>query len=514
MENTKIVILLTLALLYYCASILRRPKLPLPPGPPRLPLISNLHQLRQLQSEPWKTYQKWHRKYGPIITLKYGQHTFIMLGNHQVTKDILEKRGERYSSRPRMVVAERVTKNLQTSVMPYGPLWKTHRRLQTSLLNSRTCQLYHEIQDVESHQLLHDMLSTNDFTDRFRRFSSSLIYTLAYGKRMPRGDEHEVQEIDLLIKNLMEVSRLRPVDIFPILEYLPRQMSKWKQIADDFHHREVKLFTQNLKSALQRGPWNWAKSLAGVQEAQQLTEKELSYVIGFLYEAGSDTTTAVLEVFTLATLLRPDAVRTAQLELDTVVGQHRLPSFDDLSKLPFTMAFVKEVLRWRPIVTAGVPRLAEQEDEYMGYRIPKGAVLIANHWSIDHDADVFENAESFRPQRWLDHTNLPPSSGFGVGRRVCVGKYLTTNSLNIVIARLLWAYDIMPEKSGNGAGLMDPFKMKQIGLVARPMPFRACFQVRSPSRELAIRDIGARSQEATDEILNRIQASVAGTKAV
>ncbi|KAE8149223.1 cytochrome P450 [Aspergillus avenaceus] len=513
MELTTIVISLTLLLLYYCASLLRRPKLPLPPGPPRLPLIGNFHQLPKV--EPWKTYQKWHKKYGPIFTLKYGQHTVIMLGNHQVTKDILEKRGERYSSRPRMAVAERVTRNLQTSVMPSGHLWKIHRRLQTSILNNGTCQFYHEIQELESHQLLYDMLSTNDFPDRFRRFSSSIIYTLAYGKRMPRGDEHEVQEIDFLIKNLMEVAMLGNwlVDIFPSLDYLPRQLSKWKRIADDFHRREVKLFTQNLKFAFERGPWNWAKSLAGVQETQQLTEKQLSYVIGFLYEAGSDTTTAVLEVSMLATILHPDAVRTAQLELDTVVGHDRLPSFEDMSNLPFTMAFVKEVLRWRPIVTAGVPRLAEKDDEYMGYRIPKGSLIIANHWSIDHDDDVFENAESFYPERWIHNPNLP-LSGFGIGRRVCVGKHLTMNSLNVAIARLLWAYDIMPEKSVNGIELVDMLEMKQIGLVARPMPFRACFQVRSPSRELVIRNMGATSPEATNEILDRIQASAAGSKAL
>ncbi|KAE8398031.1 cytochrome P450 [Aspergillus pseudonomiae] len=507
METTKVVILLTLVLLCYCASILRRPKRPLPPGPPRLPLIGNLHQYPK--SEPWKTYQKWHKKYGPIMTVKYGPQTIIMLGTSQATRDILEKRSERYSSRPRMVVAERVTKNLQTSVMPYGKLWRIHRRLQTSLLSNSACQFYHEIQEVESHQLLFDLLSTNDFSDRFRRFSASLLFTLAYGKRMPRGDEHEVQEIDLLIKNLMEVVMMGNwlVDLFPQLEYLPRRLSKWKQVADGFHDREVKLFTQNLRAALERGNWNWTKALMGVPEAQNLTEKELSYVIGFLYEAGSDTTTSVLEVFMLATVLHPDAVRTAQLELDTVVGQHRLPSFEDMSKLPFTMAFVKEVLRWRPIVTAGVPRLVEQDDEYMGYHIPKGSVVIANSWSLYLDDDMFEDADSFSPERWIQNPNLQ-LSGFGFGRRGCVGKHLTVNSLNIIIARLLWAYDIKPEKNE----LVDAFRMKQVGLVSRPMPFRALFQVRSPSRESVIRSIGASSQEATDEILDRIQANVAGAK--
>lgn len=81
------------------------------------------------------------------------------------------------------------------------------------------------------------MLSTNDLSDSFRRISSSLIYTLAYKKRMPRGDEHEVQEIDLLIKSLPEIVMLGNwlVNNFSNLKNLARQFSEWRQIADDFH---------------------------------------------------------------------------------------------------------------------------------------------------------------------------------------------------------------------------------------------------------------------------------------
>lgn len=189
--------------------------------------------------------------------------------------------------------------------MPPNNLWKIHHRLQASLLTNSTCQVYQGIQDIESHQLQHDLLSTDDISDRFRRFAASLIYTLAYGRRMPRGNEHEVQEIVHLIKNVMEVALVenRSVDIFPVLECLPRQLSEWKRIADEFYHREVKLFTQNWKTALKGRTWSWSKALQGKRQARNITEKELSYAISSLYEAGSDTTILVLEVFILATAL-------------------------------------------------------------------------------------------------------------------------------------------------------------------------------------------------------------------
>ena len=62
----------------------------LPPGPPRLPLIGNIHQLPQ--ENPWRTYQKWSKQYGPIFSLRVGMDTIIMLGTHTAARDLLDKR--------------------------------------------------------------------------------------------------------------------------------------------------------------------------------------------------------------------------------------------------------------------------------------------------------------------------------------------------------------------------------------------------------------------------------------
>lgn len=60
---------------------------PLPPGPPRLPIIGNLHQAPKLW--PWRTYREWSKQYGPIFSLKYGGDTIIMLSNHTTARDLL-----------------------------------------------------------------------------------------------------------------------------------------------------------------------------------------------------------------------------------------------------------------------------------------------------------------------------------------------------------------------------------------------------------------------------------------
>ena len=70
--------------------------------------------------------------------------------------------------------------------------------------------------------------------------------------------------------------------------------------------------------------------------------------------AGSDTTRAAMSWWTLAMLLYPGVQKRAQEELDSVVGRSRLPTFADMSQLPFICALVKEVVRWRPVTPMGM----------------------------------------------------------------------------------------------------------------------------------------------------------------
>ena len=132
------------------------------------------------------------------------------------------------------------------------------------------------------------------------------------------------------------------------------------------------------------------------------------------------STTMALEIFTLAALLYPSVMREAQEELERVVGSERLPSFKDRGHLPYIESIIKEVLRWRPVTAGGIPHAVTKEDEYMGYRIPEGAIVIGNHWAIHLDEAVYEKPMEFRPQRWIKNPDLPLDT-FGFGRRVFGG---------------------------------------------------------------------------------------------
>lgn len=74
--------------------------------------------------------------------------------------------------------------------------------------------------------------------------------------------------------------------------------------------------------------------------------------------------------------MHPHVQEKAQRELDEVLGSNRLPEHEDIASLPYIQAIYYEVLRWRPNVPLGIPHRAMEDDEYGGYRIPKGATII------------------------------------------------------------------------------------------------------------------------------------------
>ena len=80
--------------------------------------------------------------------------------------------------------------------------------------------------------------------------------------------------------------------------------------------------------------------------------------------------------------LNPDVQAKGQAELDAVVGADKLPSFADRAALPYVNAIIKEVLRWHVVAPLGFPRQSTADDEYNGYFIPEGSMLMMNSWLV------------------------------------------------------------------------------------------------------------------------------------
>ncbi|POS75720.1 hypothetical protein DHEL01_v205884 [Diaporthe helianthi] len=414
-----------------------------------------------------------HRKYGPIFSMVYGRNTVIYLGTYDIARELLEKRSNIYSSRPRMVmVGECISQGNRSLILPYGEQWRGYRRLQGAFLSPRMSNTYRELQDLESKQLVSEFLGKDDFFKRFHRYSSSLTFALAYGKR------------------------------------LPGFMKPWKKIGDFLGDEERDFFSSIRAGATGRPGYNWCKDILTMKDHKALTDIQLCYVVGNTYEAGADTTTMTLQVFTLAAVLHPEKCRILQDEIDSVTGRDRLPTFEDTEKMPYLAAFVKEVHRWRPVLPGGVPHAVTADDTFLGYHIPKGATIVPGNWAMSMDEQMYPNPDAFEPERFLRDPDLPYSQ-FGFGRRKCIGQYVGNNSMMINVARLLWAYDF---KKGweiiNGKKVeahVDPLGFYN-GFNSPPLPFKVRFVPRDEDVPDILRsEFLEAEKEGTENILRRIE---------
>ncbi|RXW11770.1 hypothetical protein EST38_g14085, partial [Candolleomyces aberdarensis] len=102
-------------------------------------------------------------------------------------------------------------------------------------------------------------------------------------------------------------------------------------------------------------------------------------VCALAYLAGAETTisSATALVYILASYR--EVQTKAQAEIEKVIGSDRLPLVSDREELPYVHAIVKEVSRWYSVVPLGLAHANTEDDEYDGYFIPKGTLILQNN---------------------------------------------------------------------------------------------------------------------------------------
>ncbi|KAH9372497.1 hypothetical protein HPB48_000098 [Haemaphysalis longicornis] len=171
-----------------------------------------------------------------------------------------------------------------------------------------------------------------------------------------------------------------------------------------------------------------------------------------LFVAGSHTVAVAIHWHMLHLANNADTWQARlQCEIDDVVGRERQPTWEDRNKMPFTMACIWEMHRWKPSSLTGVPR-GTSEDTVVGeYFIPKGTTIFPNIWAVHHDPKLWKEPHKFDPSRFLndDGTLVHPKPEylmpFSIGKRMCPGEILAVVEIFLYITCLLQKYRVVPE---------------------------------------------------------------------
>lgn len=472
------------------------------------------------------------KRYGGIFTLWIGRTPTLIISDPHVAVDLMEKKSQKYSSRPRMVVMGEVYNgNSSILTQPYGKAWSIRRKLLHQALNPRALNLYLPIQEAEAARLCYALLNDSQgWEKQLERFTSSVVFCVAYGHRI---DSLKAQVIAERFKFMhyqasLNVPGKYMAETFPALAKLPSFLTPWKKEVQHMGALEgganlnlLNMVKQDIATAKARGeleslPNSLCRLLLDMKEKEPvpLSETHFSYVPASLFGAGSDTTASTLCSAFLALVTHPSVLRAAHEELDSVVGSDRTPTFADEQALPYMRALCKETLRWRPVaVLGGTPHASTEIDRYNGWTIPSGTTILGNNWAINLNEEYYPQPHHFDPVRFLSDTERgqlgiekqpyvgmkahPAKAGhssFGWGRRICPGADLASNSLFIALSKLLWAYDILPIPETQ----YDIFAYTD-GFNVRPKKFECVIRVRSEQH----RQVLQREQQDAAKFLER-----------
>lgn len=165
-----------------------------------------------------------------------------------------------------------------------------------------------------------------------------------------------------------------------------------------------------------------------------------------IFGAATDTSYIALE-WTMAELARsPKILKRVQDEIREILGNKGKVEEDDISKMEYLKAVIKESLRLHPPAPLLVPRESLEATKIQGYEIPKKTRILVNALSIGQDPEFWEEAHEFRPERFLN--NLIDFKGndfqfipFGAGRRICPGMHFAISTIELALASLLYSFD-------------------------------------------------------------------------
>ncbi|KAK4173810.1 cytochrome P450 [Triangularia setosa] len=506
-------------LTYQTVQFLRAKTRPLlPPGPPGEFLLGHYRVVPE--DAAFKKYAEWAKQYeSDVLFFQTFGTKWIVLNCLESATELLEKRGSNYADRPRFVMFEEMGWSPTLTWLRWGPKYHLHRKvLQPPFTKSRVGQ-YQASQLREALICCKGMLDDpENWVTAVRRFAVAIVLKISYGLDVDSPDSQWIklaeESAEAIGKSGAPASSI--MDRFPLTRYLPtylpfmerlRYARTWRHAIEDITRIPFEAAMSSPTSASIASFVHNRMSIHTSNTEQNLpndfTIEDIKGAAATIVIAGNDTTSATLMLLVLYLLKNPHVQSKAHSEIDNLTqspSSSRLPTFSDLSQLPYTNLILQETYRMNPLSPLGIPHASLNNDVYNGMFIPKGTIIYQNVWAMNHDPAVYSDPEQFIPERYLPRNQQGgrgeplPQGNFGFGRRVCIGRHLAENSLLIVLAGMLATMEVGTPEGGE-VGEEWSFRGQAIVL-----PFKASFTARSERmRQLLDEAVDNLEKGAADE---------------
>jgi cytochrome P450 len=449
------------------------------PGPPRLPLIGNAHQLLR-GSRIHLTTERWARRYGPILRVDIGPRRIIAISDANAINKILRARPEGFRrwTDQRAIMEEMAPPGVFAAE---GADWKRQRRLVVTALNTNRLQRYFAVihtSGMRLHRRLEQAAQgrlTLNIIDELTSYTVDVTSALAFGHDLNTLERRD-SELQAHIQRVMKMTSRRLAAPVPYWRWirLPADRALDRSLAA--MHHAVGEFVQAgrtrmaARPELYEHPENLLEAMLAAQATDgTLTDQDILGNVFTLLLAGEDTTAHTLgwTVWLLAS--RPDVQARLADEARDVLGEEPFPAdYPAVDRLTYAEAVLRESLRLRTVA----PLLTIEplvDTTICDTHLPAGTRLILLLRAAGmHDGP---DAEDFHPERWLTDDEPPPTSvAFGAGPRFCPGRNLAFVEVKSVLAMIARDFEVTLDPSARPVSESLNFAMVPKGLRVRLTP--------------------------------------------
>ncbi|XP_039248587.2 cytochrome P450 2U1-like [Styela clava] len=442
-----------------CWYFLKRPR-NFPPGPHGLPLVGYFPFLGKNTAE---TLRQMKKKYGSVMSVQFGREDWVILNDYEAVNEALVNQSEKFSGRTSNFVFDMLTQGRGIVTADYGPEWKVlHKFGSKTLRGFGVGRKGMEANIIEEMPLLIESMRANDGKSLYMKFHftmANIICRIVFGSRFEYEDKkflHMLQMLQNLVSNNFNATMLKLVLLAPILRYIPPFKGIVENAIEENH-----TFKQYMREIIQQHKSNFneldIRDLidAFLNEMKTKNDDDASFnesnLIQFIIDligAGSGTTSATLHWAILAFAHFSECQEEIAKEIENILGEEGVPSMEHKDEMPYTCAFIQELMRHRTLSPLTVLHKTNEKAILNGYTIPKNTTIAPNIWAVHHDSRYFENPREFRPERFLDRDRKFIKSNhvipFSIGSRHCLGEQLARMELFIFITGILQKLKVLP----------------------------------------------------------------------
>ncbi|RLM74797.1 hypothetical protein C2845_PM15G05340 [Panicum miliaceum] len=442
----------------------------LPPSPPALPLIGHLHLVG---AHPHVSMRSLAARHGgeDLMLLRLGAVPTLVASSPRAAQAVLRTHDQSLASRPRSIFGDVLGYGpSDVGFAPYGEGWRRAKKLVTThLLSARKVQSYRAAREEEVGMVIYRIIrraataraAAVDMSELLSAFTNDMVCRAVVGRSF-REDGldkvfKEVMDASMAVLGGFNLENFYPglakvaggVLMWPGRRKAERLRDRWDEVLDKVIDEHASMAAAGAPASHES---DFTDVLLSVKEEYGLTRDGIKAILADMFAAGTDTAYLVLE-YTMAELMQhQDVMAKLQAEVRSSIpkGQQEAITEDNLTGMPYLKAVIKETLRLHPPSPLLLPHLSLEDCNIDGYVVPAGTTVFVNVWAIGRDPKLWDDAEKFMPERFinkggaegvdfrgLDFQFLP----FGSGRRMCPGMNFGLASVEIMLANLVYRFD-------------------------------------------------------------------------